>query len=161
MKPSEASKKLEFHSKQICHGCMHPSMVGWCENHCRLPEAFKMAISALEKQEEDRWISVTERLPKPNTNVIMQCRAKGYKEKYRYFQTIGCYIPVLTVKSEEKWNDDCEGVEIYDEKTDSFYCKEGWYEESTQGDGDYMSWYMGANVIAWRPLPELYMEEES
>ena len=32
MKPSEASKKLEFHSKQICHGCVHPSMVGWCEN---------------------------------------------------------------------------------------------------------------------------------
>ena len=51
MKPSEASKKLEFHSKQICHGCMHPSMVGWCENHCQLPEAFKMAISALKFRE--------------------------------------------------------------------------------------------------------------
>lgn len=57
MKPSEASKKLEFHSKQICHGCMHPSMVGWCENHCQLPEAFQMAISALKKQESppDSW----------------------------------------------------------------------------------------------------------
>lgn len=52
MKPSEASKKLEFHSKQICHGCVHPSMVGWCENHCQLPKAFKMAISALKKQEQ-------------------------------------------------------------------------------------------------------------
>ena len=52
MKPSEASKKLEFHSKQICHGCVHPSMVGWCENHCQLPEAFEMAISALKKQEQ-------------------------------------------------------------------------------------------------------------
>lgn len=51
MKPNEASKKLEFHSKQICHGCIHPSMVGWCENHCQLPEAFKMAISALEFKE--------------------------------------------------------------------------------------------------------------
>lgn len=51
MKPNEASKKLEFHSKQICHGCIHPSMVGWCENHCQLPEAFKMAISALEFRE--------------------------------------------------------------------------------------------------------------
>lgn len=54
MKPSEASKKLEFHSKQICHGCVHPSMVGWCENHCQLPEAFEMAISALEKQSVDK-----------------------------------------------------------------------------------------------------------
>lgn len=51
MKPNEASKKLEFHSKQICHGCVHPSMVGWCENHCQLPEAFNMAISALEFKE--------------------------------------------------------------------------------------------------------------
>lgn len=51
MKPSEASKKIEFHSKQICHGCVHPSMVGWCENYCQLPEAFKMAISALEFKE--------------------------------------------------------------------------------------------------------------
>lgn len=58
MNPSEASKKLEFHSKQICHGCVHPSMVGWCENHCQLPEAFKMAISALEKQEQVNTQSV-------------------------------------------------------------------------------------------------------
>lgn len=58
MKPSEASKKLERHSKLICHGCMHPSMVGWCESHCQLPEAFKMAISALKKHEQDRWHSV-------------------------------------------------------------------------------------------------------
>ena len=54
MNPSEASKKLEFHSKQICHGCVHPSMVGWCENHCQLPEAFKMAIFSLEKQESKK-----------------------------------------------------------------------------------------------------------
>lgn len=51
MTKEEASKKLEFHSKQICHGCVHPSMVGWCENYCQLPEAFKMAISALEFRE--------------------------------------------------------------------------------------------------------------
>ena len=51
MKPSEASKKIEFHSKQICHGCVHPSMVGWCENYCQLPEALEMAVSALKFKE--------------------------------------------------------------------------------------------------------------
>lgn len=56
MTKEEASKKLEFHSKQICHGCVHPSMVGWCENHCQLPEAFKMAVSALKfKENYDRF----------------------------------------------------------------------------------------------------------
>ena len=29
-------------------------------------DAHRLAIAALEKQEQDRWISVTERLPKPN-----------------------------------------------------------------------------------------------
>lgn len=54
MTEKEAIKKLEFHSKQICHGCMYPSMVGWCENHCQLLEAFKMAIAALKKQDIDK-----------------------------------------------------------------------------------------------------------
>ena len=67
MKPNEASKKLEFHSKQICYGCMHPSMVGWCENHCQLPEAFKMAISALEKQERSNAQNVNStHMSRPN-----------------------------------------------------------------------------------------------
>lgn len=114
-------------------------------------EALTLAISALE---QERWIPVTEKLPKPNTNVILKCRAEGYTEKYRYFITIGCYIPALTVKIEEKWNDEFEEVEVYDEKNDTYYCKEGWYEETTQGDGDHMSWYMSAEVIEWRPLPE-------
>lgn len=54
MENKVAIEKLERQSKLICHGCMHPSMVGWCENHCQLPEAFKMAISALEKQEVNK-----------------------------------------------------------------------------------------------------------
>ena len=67
MKPSEASKKLEFHLKQICNGCVHPSMVGWCENYCQLPEAFKMAISALEKQERSNAQNVNSRhMSRPN-----------------------------------------------------------------------------------------------
>ena len=54
MENKEAIEKLERQSKLICHGCMHPSMVGWCENHCQLPEAFKMAISALEEKERNK-----------------------------------------------------------------------------------------------------------
>lgn len=83
MKPSEASKKLEFHSKQICHGCVHPSMVGWCENHCQLPEAFKMAISALEQQEADRWHSVAkEGNPKENGFYLWTSKDGTVREDY-------------------------------------------------------------------------------
>ena len=34
-----------------------------------LEDAINLAISALEKQEEDRWVSVTERLPEPRIDV--------------------------------------------------------------------------------------------
>lgn len=116
MKPSEASKKLEFHSKQICHGCVHPSMVGWCENHCQLPEAFEMAISALKKQEADRWIPITEKLPEPYKEVIVT---------------------------------DVETIDAYT----SEYHGGGYWGTDT---GDAKN-----RIIAWKPFPEPYTEEEA
>lgn len=80
MKPSEASKKLEFHSKQTCHGCVHPSMVGWCENHCQLPEAFEMAISALEKQKPVKVDSEWDRYYGKNNPCCGACGA--YVDEY-------------------------------------------------------------------------------
>jgi len=47
----EAAEKLKRERDGVCRGCMHPSMLGWCENHCKLPEAFDMAIEALEQPE--------------------------------------------------------------------------------------------------------------
>lgn len=142
MKLSEASKKLEFHSKQICHGCVHPSMVGWCESHCQLPEAFEMAISALEKQEQDRWIPCDEKLLKnaygkeflltiiPNTDYPDYTKV--------VIGELGC------------WNNDVG---------DAFSCI-----KPTMINGIIYNIYqpMPLNqVIAWRPLPEAYQEEEA
>ena len=47
----EAAEKLKRERDGVCRGCMHPSMLGWCENHCKLPEAFDMAIAVLEQPE--------------------------------------------------------------------------------------------------------------
>ena len=88
----------------------------------------------------------------------MQCRGKKWPSGYRYFQTLGVWIPPLTVKAEDKWtqDSDTEDLEVYDEDTNTYYCEAGWYEETTQGDGDNMSWKMNADVIAWMPLPVTY-----
>lgn len=52
----KAAQKLERQKNLICNDCIHPAMVGWCENHCRLSEAFDMAFSALKKREDgDSW----------------------------------------------------------------------------------------------------------
>ena len=41
-------------------------------------EAFDLAISALEKQEQDRWIPVTERLPENGRQVLVYARSVHY-----------------------------------------------------------------------------------
>ena len=73
-------------------------------------QAGEMAIDALKKQEEDRWISVTERLPEYGTEVLTQLSDND----------------IVT-----NW--------VIDEED------EEWFED---------------DVIAWRPLPELFQEEE-
>ena len=73
-------------------------------------QAGEMAIDALKKQEEDRWVSVTERLPEYGTEVLTQLSDND----------------IVT-----NW--------VIDEED------EEWFEDG---------------VIAWRPLPELFQEEE-
>lgn len=137
MKPSEASKKLEFHSKQICHGCVHPSMVGWCENHCQLPEAFKMAISALKKQEVDRWIPVTERMP----------------EEYKW---IGTEHFETTISDEVYVT-----IEVPSgERITKHMCfQNGSIPAFKQRSID--AFYKGGKAVAWKPLPEPYQEDKA
>lgn len=48
MMNNEAIKLLERQKIALCHDCMHPQSVRWCEEHCMLPEAFDMAIEALK-----------------------------------------------------------------------------------------------------------------
>ena len=50
METQKAIELLERNKAGLCHGCVHPAMVGWCKNHCGLPEAFDMAINALTLQ---------------------------------------------------------------------------------------------------------------
>ena len=68
MNNEKAIEKLMKHKDEVCRGCIHPQMMGWCEEHCMLPEALKMAIEALKNEincvkcvhyterETDTWI---------------------------------------------------------------------------------------------------------
>ena len=65
MKTSEAIASL----KTLCNTCtMFPKCVN---NKPECFQAIEMAISALKKQEQDRWIPVTERLPEDDTEVFV------------------------------------------------------------------------------------------
>lgn len=78
--------------------------------------ALDLAISALEKQEQDRWIPVTERLPEYG-QVVMWCNENG-----------SVFSSAITYKRGDDWA----------------IGKRHRYK----------------SVLAWRPLPEPYTEEE-
>ena len=101
-------------------------------------EAVDMAISALEKQEQDRWIPVTERPPKEDGEYLVTFES-GYAEDYG-LDPIG--IAPFEV--------DCEGFGIWQESFDPVSL------------GSLGSDWVDIQVTAWRPLPEAFeVEEES
>ena len=78
-------------------------------------KALRLAIEALKKLEQDRWISVTKRLPEIHKDVLVTDR-----------KVSDVYV--------------------------SYYCGGGYWNTDTGGANN--------RIIAWRPLPEPYTEEE-
>ena len=94
----------------------------------QLMDAFDLAISALEKQEQDRWIPVTEKLPEDEYVLISKKPTKLSGSKWN----VGIGIRTADQRSRKiQWRDSGFGI-IQDDK-----------------------------VLAWKPLPEPYTEEEA
>lgn len=96
--------------------------------------ALETAISALEAQQADRWIPVTERLPEEYGTYMVAWRPVWYSPE--------------DVKKRTKSNDThfYEMLE-YDPDED-----DGWIESIKQCN-EY-------DILAWKPLPEPYKEEQ-
>lgn len=104
-----------------------------------IQEVIDMAISALKKQEQDRWIPVTERLPEEDGKYLVTFDRR-YAEEYALDDIIG--IAPFEV--------DCEGFGIW---------QEDFHPETL---GSLGSDWVDIQVTAWRPLPEAFeVEEES
>ena len=92
-----------------------------------------MAISALEKQEQDGWIPATERLPKEKDAGILKKLGTNKRSDY--------VLATVEVKGERMTVTAC----TYDGK---------WDWNMKYAFPDY-------KIIAWRPLPEAYTEEDN
>ena len=99
-----------------------------------LEDAINLAISALEKQEEDRWVSVTERLPEEYGEYRITWKTSSNPGKR--------FIGDAEYEPGFEWDD----------AHDRF--KGEWLLE------DYIKIYPNVEVIAWKPIGEPYTEEE-
>ena len=60
-------------------------------------KALDMAVSALEKQEKDRWIPVTERLPEDKKKVLVSYDTEdGKKVDISMFDRYGCLLGLVS-----------------------------------------------------------------
>lgn len=113
--------------------------------------------------QKHRWIPVEDGLPTPNEKVLVSFREKirwsKEDERWRKGKCTAIYIPQYTIKSEDLWTDCDESLEEYNEKADTLYVKEGWYEVIEHWD-DYTHVAINCEVVAWQPLPELYRPEK-
>ena len=95
-----------------------------------------------------QWVSVAERLPENKvgkykvadfTVVLCTDGKQWYKSYYVKHHEIDCEDMSY------------EGDGEYDEKTDTYYWPEGWYECSSEYEDT--DWALGAVITHWMPLP--------
>jgi hypothetical protein len=103
----------------------------WTDVH----EARDLAISALKKQEQDRWIPVTERLPEEYGEYRITWKTSS--DPGKRFIGDAEYEPGL------EWDD----------AHDRFFGE--WLLE------DYVKAYPDVEVTAWKPIGEPYTEDEA
>ena len=98
------------------------------------------------------WISVAERMPEHGRKVLA-----AYKNRHGKWRTIlGHY---LEAKKELSTGENDEGIDEYDEDSDEYFMKGGWYE-NIENWGDYDSVTVSEGTVShWAPLPEPPQEQ--
>lgn len=121
-----------------------------------------LSLPVLEKQEQDRWIPVTERMPEVNRDVLLSSNMGNVYAGHR--DTTDFIYKVTDKNGRELWAYD---PEAYTDDIDSLPKTEDCAfsdNENTQSwlsvsSANYNDRFEG--ITAWRPLPEPYTEEES
>jgi hypothetical protein len=91
-----------------------------------------------------QWVTVTEKLPEKPMPVL--CFALNENGKQRIFRA--AYARKNELEANEAY---CDDWGEYDEKTDTYYAPEGWYEWN---DCEETHWRVPYEVTHWMPLPE-------
>lgn len=101
-----------------------------------------------EEITEQKWISVNERLPEPEKDVLIAW--KSWNGKLYVSTAFYENGKVNTENSDYAWNDDCD-FQNYDEEADAYIIPEGWYESARFAE---MFGVVDMVVTHWMPLPK-------
>ena len=108
------------------------------------------AENAALREKVPQWVSVADRLPEPETDVLIVCNRNGY-----VFVTPAIYEDGKMLTQESAWNwSDIYGYGLYSEEDDDYYIPEGWWENRQFNPDDVYNNPVDCTVTHWMPLPE-------
>lgn len=95
------------------------------------------------------WISVNDRLPEPEMDVLAVCNRNGY-----IFVVTAIYEDRKMLTQDSKWNwCDIYFYGLCNEEMDDYYVPEGWWENRKFNPNDVYNNVVDCSVTHWMPLP--------
>lgn len=109
----------------------------------------KEIVECIDCCETIGWIPCSVRLP--------ECEQEVWIQTKRGIRTTAMYEDGKMPEDESAWN--WNEIDFdYDEKTDTYFIPEGWWEYRHFNPDDVYNCLVDEEVIAWMPLPEPYAE---
>lgn len=106
-------------------------------------------IPAADVIERPRWISVEDKPPDAETEVLAVCSRNGFRFVCPAIYEDGT---VLTQDSMWSWYD-LDNYETYSEENDDYFIPEGWWENRQFTPDDVYNNPVDCPVTHWMPLP--------
>ena len=102
------------------------------------------------REKMPQWIPVTERLPKPEIDVLIVCNRNGCR-----FVTPAIYEDGKMLTQDSVWNwNEIYTYGLYSEESDDYYIPEGWWEIRQLNPDDVYNNPVDCAVTHWMPLAE-------